>query len=76
MPSLDGLGPRFTPAQRSDERERTVKSIPQPAITRLAEKLAVSRWGRVLMHFRCLAAHPLHLRWHWHGIVREWARSS
>ena len=33
--------------------------------------LASSRPGRVLLHALCLLRHPAHLRWHWHGIVRE-----
>jgi len=34
-------------------------------------KLAHSRWGRVLLHVACLAAHPAHWAWHCKGILRE-----
>lgn len=36
--------------------------------------LARSRLGRVTLHALCLLRHPGRLRWHWHGIVREFAR--
>lgn len=35
--------------------------------------LAEFRWGRVLLHAYCLVLHPGRVRWHWHGIVREFA---
>ena len=36
-------------------------------------KLAKTRFGRVLLHIVCCLQRPGHLRWHWHGIVREFA---
>lgn len=36
--------------------------------------LANSRLGRIALHTLCLLHHPGRLRWHWQGIVREFAR--
>jgi hypothetical protein len=35
--------------------------------------LANFKLGRVLLHTLCLIRHPDKRRWHWHGIVREFA---
>jgi hypothetical protein len=33
--------------------------------------LARTAPGRILLHALCLLRHPEHVRWHWHGIRRE-----
>jgi len=38
-----------------------------------ATTLAGSRFGRVLLHSLCMLKRPNRLRWHWRGIVREFA---
>lgn len=38
--------------------------------------LSGTRPGRVLLHALCLLRHPGRLRWHWRGIVREFACQS
>jgi hypothetical protein len=43
------------------------------SIGRFMERLAASRPGRVALHGLCLFRHPSHSRWHWQGIVREFA---
>jgi hypothetical protein len=35
--------------------------------------LAASKSGRMLLHAICLLRHPNHSRWHWKGIMREFA---
>jgi len=41
------------------------------AVEALANTLASTRLGRVLLHALCLLRHPARSRWHWQGIVRE-----
>jgi hypothetical protein len=33
--------------------------------------LGNSKFGRVTLHAICILRHPANLRWHWHGILRE-----
>ena len=40
---------------------------------RAMNHLAASKSGRMLLHAICLLRHPNHSRWHWKGIMREFA---
>jgi len=37
------------------------------------DHLTQSRLGRVVLHALCLLRRPGHARWHWLGIIREFA---
>jgi hypothetical protein len=49
------------------------KLVQNLRINRCEECLAVSRPGRVTLHVLSLLRHPGHSRWHWLGIIREFA---
>ncbi len=40
----------------------------------LVNGLAASKAGRIVLHTVCLMRHPEKAAWHWHGILREFAR--
>jgi hypothetical protein len=43
------------------------------SVSRFMKRLANFSTGRVALHVLCLFRHPGHSRWHWRGIVREFA---
>ena len=81
--NVRGATPLFTSLSHAHVRRlpttrpTPVRRCPQPQSNQsasLAARLAVRRWGRVLLHLAVLARSRRNLRWHFNFIRRAWCK--